>query len=819
MDVRCEKCLTEYELDEARLKPSGVTVKCTNCGHMFKIRKRSSTNVGTAVAIPPTASKPNVDGASKGSRAATDPSAPVADAGPADSGPHDGGERLWMIRLENGETKTCRDLATLQQWIVGSVVTRDSLISRTGKTWKRLGDVAELGSFFTIADESRQRRGPAAASAAGAGKGTMMGVGANAHVRPRTPTPVPAAHATPPPPPPAAHAAPPPPPGPRRPPTQPPPPPQPKRAPTAPPPPPVAARPPAPVASVPPPPGPPLQATGAWASADVKLPLKDDGPQGPSGGKLGGVPTEPTFGGRLRPMSGDFGVGGEEVFDPDQTGPMAATRGSRAGTWIALVAVLAIAGAAVATYLLVFRKKSDPVTKPAVLVADAGAGSGSAIAVAAGADAAPGPGSVLDDARAAMFAETPARLEAAATALRGAGDSAEVSAAQARVLTSLAQALGDQAGLSADPAAAEALRKQAQQRVLDAVGPAQRALKAAPTSAAANLAMADVLRLQGKPSKDVQRYLSVATSASPGERDGALVAALLTLRDGRRADAAAALGKLDAEPGQPGSFEQTEDARPRFQLALIDLASGRRDQAAARAQSLLVALPDHAGARALTDKVAGLVSATDPMPPEDPGAGSGAGAGVGSGAGAGSNTAAGSGSTGGGGTSGGGGGGAVVGDNYDALIEKANRYAEESCGKAMPYYDRALDLKPNSVDALVGTAFCHIDAKQFASAQSKFRAALTISPRNERALWGVAEAYQQQGRKDNAIEAYKRYLEYYPGSGPAKKQLQLLGADVDGGGGGAGGGPGGGSAEAAPTGGTPAGGDPAPAGDGSGSGS
>jgi predicted Zn finger-like uncharacterized protein len=64
MDVRCEKCQTEYELDEARLKPGGVTVKCTNCGHMFKIRKRTPTNVGahapsdkpTQVARPPTAS-------------------------------------------------------------------------------------------------------------------------------------------------------------------------------------------------------------------------------------------------------------------------------------------------------------------------------------------------------------------------------------------------------------------------------------------------------------------------------------------------------------------------------------------------------------------------------------------------------------------------------------------------------------------------------------------------------------------------------------------------------------------------------------------
>src|SRR6478735_3059354 len=54
MDVRCEKCQTEYELDESRLKPGGVTVKCTNCGHMFKIRKRASTNVGIPATTPVT---------------------------------------------------------------------------------------------------------------------------------------------------------------------------------------------------------------------------------------------------------------------------------------------------------------------------------------------------------------------------------------------------------------------------------------------------------------------------------------------------------------------------------------------------------------------------------------------------------------------------------------------------------------------------------------------------------------------------------------------------------------------------------------------
>ena len=58
MDVRCEKCQTEYELDESRLKPGGVTVKCTNCGHMFKIRKRTPTNVGLPAVPGPGAEAP-----------------------------------------------------------------------------------------------------------------------------------------------------------------------------------------------------------------------------------------------------------------------------------------------------------------------------------------------------------------------------------------------------------------------------------------------------------------------------------------------------------------------------------------------------------------------------------------------------------------------------------------------------------------------------------------------------------------------------------------------------------------------------------------
>jgi len=39
MDVRCERCNTEYEFDDALVSGRGTTVKCTNCGHKFKIRR------------------------------------------------------------------------------------------------------------------------------------------------------------------------------------------------------------------------------------------------------------------------------------------------------------------------------------------------------------------------------------------------------------------------------------------------------------------------------------------------------------------------------------------------------------------------------------------------------------------------------------------------------------------------------------------------------------------------------------------------------------------------------------------------------------
>src|SRR5258708_15451856 len=39
MDVQCERCKTEYEFDDALVSGRGTTVRCTNCGHQFKVRR------------------------------------------------------------------------------------------------------------------------------------------------------------------------------------------------------------------------------------------------------------------------------------------------------------------------------------------------------------------------------------------------------------------------------------------------------------------------------------------------------------------------------------------------------------------------------------------------------------------------------------------------------------------------------------------------------------------------------------------------------------------------------------------------------------
>ena len=138
MDVGCPKCQTEYELDDARVTEDGVTVKCTTCGHVFRVKKKQ------LVVTLPSRGDPPIDLASSAPHSPELPPAPPS--------------REWKVRQPSGNVFPCRDLTMLQKWIIEGKVSRDDQISLTGETWKRLGNIPELASFFQIVDDASKVR-------------------------------------------------------------------------------------------------------------------------------------------------------------------------------------------------------------------------------------------------------------------------------------------------------------------------------------------------------------------------------------------------------------------------------------------------------------------------------------------------------------------------------------------------------------------------------------------------------------------------------------------------------------------------------------
>lgn len=138
MDVGCPKCQTEYELDDARVTEDGVTVKCTTCGHVFRVKKKQ-----LVVTLPAKGDGPVQNLGAPGHSSELPPAPP---------------SREWKLRQPSGNVFPCRDLTMLQKWIIEGKVARDDEISLSGETWKRLGNIPELASFFQIVDDASKVR-------------------------------------------------------------------------------------------------------------------------------------------------------------------------------------------------------------------------------------------------------------------------------------------------------------------------------------------------------------------------------------------------------------------------------------------------------------------------------------------------------------------------------------------------------------------------------------------------------------------------------------------------------------------------------------
>jgi predicted Zn finger-like uncharacterized protein len=103
MDVQCERCKTEYEFDDALVSGRGTTVRCTTCGHQFKVRRAEGTD-GT-------------------------------------------GDR-WLVKTAGGQQFTFLTLRELQRAILAQQVSRNDLLRRAGAPPRPLGSISELEPFF-----------------------------------------------------------------------------------------------------------------------------------------------------------------------------------------------------------------------------------------------------------------------------------------------------------------------------------------------------------------------------------------------------------------------------------------------------------------------------------------------------------------------------------------------------------------------------------------------------------------------------------------------------------------------------------------------
>jgi len=741
MDVRCEKCHTEYELEESKVTEAGVTVKCTSCGNLFKIKRKTAQP-------PPRPPEP-----------------PPTDMG-----------GMWLIRSPGGENRRFRELTTLQQWIVERKVTRNAEISRTGDTWKKLGDIAELAAFFAIVDQAQAAARPAPATerrstqpfapaAVGPARSPSMPaipVGGMPTTEPFELEPDPPSAPSlqslqsleeapeaflPPPaaaPAPSAFAA-----------TQPA----------------ILAEPPsadrprvAPTAYVKRPP----VTRESWAGAAAMPPADSDEEDEPAwtmkpmgAGKSFG--DEPAMSKNARTVKVDPSPFADEFNELDM---IRRRRGGRGWMWAA--AVILLGGGAAGFFLL----RPTPADSGVIAAgADAGVGATTPVVKAGTPDGGAGAASVeaqkrLQDALAKLGEDTDEGFAAAAKILdetHVADDTvdAKLRAAQALVETTAAQAFADDAA-SLQKADSAQLRAEAERRLVRAAKLARDAAAKAPTDPDVAVALADVLRLEKKPTADVEKALTPA-----GDKPEALyVRGLLRARDGKGAEAVDLLEKAVAGKAKEGA----ELLRARYHLAFLAAEAKKVDEAKKEVDAILAAQPAHARAKALKARLeAPPVAVAKPVEPEPPPAPPPAPAPapkpgktpapqpadeVGS--------------------------GPITAGAYDGLVAKGNKQAENGdCIAAMKSFERALDARPGGVEALTGLGYCYLDRKQYSQALSNFRAALGISGRYSEALIGMAEAYRYQGLAKEAVAYYRRYLDQAPNgpkAGIARRHVEELGA-------------------------------------------
>lgn len=87
---------------------------------------------------------------------------------------------------------------------------------------------------------------------------------------------------------------------------------------------------------------------------------------------------------------------------------------------------------------------------------------------------------------------------------------------------------------------------------------------------------------------------------------------------------------------------------------------------------------------------------------------------------------------------------------------------------------RGLEHNPEFATGHLVLGKCYLAKKMSALAIEEFQAAARIDPQNLAAYRQLAQAYEEQGQKDEAVRYYQRILDLEPGESEIEKKIEQL---------------------------------------------
>ncbi|WP_432735613.1 tetratricopeptide repeat protein [Maridesulfovibrio sp. FT414] len=114
-------------------------------------------------------------------------------------------------------------------------------------------------------------------------------------------------------------------------------------------------------------------------------------------------------------------------------------------------------------------------------------------------------------------------------------------------------------------------------------------------------------------------------------------------------------------------------------------------------------------------------------------------------------------------------------DNTDYLFWMGvNYWALKQFDKERDAYQKVLKLDPDHISANLYLAHSYLDAGKLIEALILYDKVIKLDKYNPEALYNRADILGRQGKKDDAVKAWKKFLEYYPDGALAMSGTQKL---------------------------------------------